>query len=246
MKLRTLLSKAVLPALLVITAGTTNAAVVADLAADFVAANGAVYTGSVSVPADYSYLRSTAAFGGTENALTANVVVGNNQNRGFGSTGFNNIPGLLGNVVAGRGYFIFDAYKGAVVGTDLIVHPGGNVPFASGNPFVLVRYTLNAGDLSNGTVGNVSGNFRTDGGPTDVSVYQNGTLLYSNSGSGVRPFNVPFTGTVGDQITFVTGSGASFASDETSLAGIITLVPEPTTASLGLIGALALLRRRRA
>ncbi|MGJ8673368.1 PEP-CTERM sorting domain-containing protein [Rubritalea sp.] len=236
-------------------AATSQAAVIADIAGDYVDAT--------AEPAGWDYLSSSAATGGTEAVLTPGTVVGNGGNSGFEGTSLNNTPAVLGAIDGGAEFEIFsDGYAahGAVEGTDLLLHPGNS----AATSFTIVRYTVDAADITNGTIGSISGSFRDlAGGTTGVSagsitanIYQNTTEIFGATGSAGRltqvdgTFNITgLTVAEGDTFSFVVGRNGHYGGDETALTGTIDLataaVPEPSSAALAGLGALSLLLRRR-
>ena len=180
---------------------TSHSAIIADAAADYVAAAGSPTEAPAAAPAGWEYLYSGASTGGTEVALTASTVVGNGGNTGFGADFGFNLPAVLGtltNTAAGAEYEIFaDGFggnggtipegNGGVVGTDLLAHPG----FTAGtDDFVISRFTIGAADIASfGNTATISGSFRNlvardpvnnnTQGSIDVFVYLNSTLLFS-------------------------------------------------------------------
>ena len=212
---------------------------IADAAADYVDAAGGPTTALTTPPTGWSYLGSDAANGGNEIALTAGPA-GNAGETGFtGTSGFGTAA-VLGTNTNGGDYEIFgngDA-NGAVVGDDLILHPG-----EAGEPdeFVIARYTVSATDLVAGT-GSITGSFReliVGGGnaseSVDVFVYHNSTQLFNVQGGttaqGTQGILEQTAGTfnltgldlaAGDTIDFVVGINGHFGADETALQATIS------------------------
>ncbi|CAA6677668.1 MULTISPECIES: PEP-CTERM sorting domain-containing protein [unclassified Lentimonas] len=249
-------TKLLLSSLLACAALTSaNAEIVADIGGDYIDAS--------TLPAGWSYLYSNAATGGTEVELTANTLVGNAGNLGFEGDSTQNTPAILGAITAVDGELeVFtDGFEGhaAVVGTDLVLHPGNTAPTS----FVIARYTFSAADMLYGTTADISGAFRDLGGGTTgvaelsiiASVYHNSTVLFSATGSAGRLFQADGTFNIGDvtvaegdSISFVVDRNGHYAGDETALSGKVS-IPEPSSYAL-LLGSLGMVmvfaRRRRA
>ncbi|MEM6485573.1 MAG: PEP-CTERM sorting domain-containing protein [Pseudomonadota bacterium] len=227
--------------------GAAQAVVIADLGAD--------YIDSSTLPANYSYLQSTNANGGTETALLPNQVLGNGGNTGWGggpgATGGFNLAGVLGAINGGSEFEIFGdgQVNGGVVGTDLLLHPTNGGEGAT----VIIRRTITAADLINGTDATITGSFRNlvSSYSVVVGIFQNDSLLFTDSPPADGPgssssFNVSTTLAVGDKIDFIVGSNGGFQGDETALNATIDVVPEPSSMALLGLGGLCMLRRRRA
>jgi hypothetical protein len=205
-------------------ATTPKAAFVADLGGDWVDAN--------TLPAGWGYFDATAANGGTETALTPSLAVGNGGNTGFGG-GHNSFN--LG-AVTGNGVIFKDGTaNGLVAGTDLAVHTGDddNLP-PFGTDYLILRYTISASDILNGTSATITGSFReliSNGGNSITAyVYKNSTQLWaaaSANGSTLTQangtFNLSTTVAVGDAIDFVVYNNGNLNADETAVRGMIAL-----------------------
>lgn len=257
----------------------SNAAVIADAAADYVAAASAT-TAPTALPDGWQYLYSSASTGGTEVAMTANTALGNSGNTGFRGTDGSAttsaiVLGSLTNATVGAQYEIFaDGFDGnggtissgnaGVVGTDILISPGN----AAARAFTILRSTISLADINaNGTTASIAGSFRelifpttvnaNNQGSVDVFVYHNAALLFSVDQANAAAtggkltqaagtFNLTnITVAAGDTISFVVGSNGNSGQDETALQAQISLIPEPSSAMLGALGLLALLRRRR-
>lgn len=257
---------------------TSQAALVADIAGDYVNAPGYVAGTSAptAAPTGWSYLSSTLATGGTENALSAGTGLGNGGNTGFGvadtTSGFG--VGVLGGTTGGDQYEIFgDGFDGnppnfptgneGVVGTDLLLHAGGD----GASSFIIVRYTISASDILNGTLADISGSFRDLAGrpgrtaqdqSITADIFHNGNSLFSVTGGataqGTAAYLEQSTGTFNitgltvaenDTISFVVGNNGNLSGDETALTGTINVVPEPSSTALLGLGALGFMVRRR-
>lgn len=275
MKIKYLISSALILGGLIT---TSQAALVADIAGDYVNAPGYVAGTSAptAAPTGWSYLSSTLATGGTENALSAGTGLGNSGNTGFGvadaTSNFN--VGVLGGTTGGAQYEIFsDGFDGnppnfptgneGVVGTDLLLHPGGD----AASSFIIVRYTISASDILNGTLADISGSFRDLAGrpgrgaqdqSITADIFHNGNSLFSVTGGDTAQgtaayleqstgaFNITgLTVAANDTISFVVGNNGPLSGDETALTGTINLVPEPSSTALLGLGALGLMVRRR-
>jgi hypothetical protein len=252
--------------LLLPTTASAATVVLADAAADYVAAAGSPTTALTTLPAGWSYFVSSAANGGTEVALTAGAA-GNAGEQGFTSGGNAGTAAVLGTNTNGGDYELFsngDA-NGGVVGTDLLLHPSDT----AATDFVIVRYTISVADASSilAGSGSISGSFRdliVGGGAAaqsvTVDIYQNSTSLFSTAGGTAAQgtqgiltaadgtFNLTgLTLTAGDTIDFAVGINGHFGADETALSAQISgeSIPEPSSALLASLSALGLLIRRR-
>ncbi|MGJ8653097.1 MAG: PEP-CTERM sorting domain-containing protein [Opitutaceae bacterium] len=268
------MKKYTLPLFITVLAATSSQAaitVLADAAADYVAAAGGATNTLATLPSGWSYFGSTAANGGTETALTAGQV--GNQGaayQGWVGSSTANTAAIYGTNTASPAEFeIFsngDA-NGGVVGEDLLLHSG---QIGNGDEFLIVRYTI--GDDTNFTAGtgSISGSFRelvVGGGAAaqsiSANIYHNSVSLFSVSGGTTAQgtpniltqadgtFNITGrTFVTGDTIDFVIDPNGHFGADESALQSAISVdvVPEPTTSAL-LAGCLALaavmVRRRR-
>lgn len=238
---------------------TTTVTVTVDVLAGSttVVANPALdYVDGTTMPAQWSYLGSDLASGGTEFALTSITGLGNGGNTGFGhSGGSNDVPGVLGSIELGTQFEIFaDGFDGnggsiptgneGLPGVDLLMHPGNG---GAANDYVIVRYTIGS-EIENGTTADISGSFRelvahaspnaNNGGSIDVFVYHNSTPLFSldrandiaNAGMLSQldgTFDVTATVAYGDTISFVVGNNENFGGDEAALQALIELSGTP-------------------
>lgn len=123
----------------------------------------------------------------------------------------------------------------------LLMHPG------PGGEFSVLRYTATAAGLYSVNAGFIG----QDSTTTDVHVLLNGVSFYDNTVTGFGNSNA-YAGTqsllVGDTLDVFVGYGSngSFYNDSTGVDFRVSAVPEPASLlALGL-GAVALLRRRRA
>lgn len=225
--------------------GTVNAAVIANLGADYLAGN---------VPANYNYAYSNTVIKHltTGTALTANQTVGNAGNSGYGTGGGGlNIPAILGSRNGGTEFEIFnDGFQNnaGVEGTDLLLH--GDETNAQ---YVAIQYTITAADIAAyGTQATISGSLRrlaTNGDGIDFGVYHNDTELFlaisDQTGTDNSltmadgSFNSTRTVAAGDVITWQTFTKNDHIADEMALRATIDLVPEPETYAL-IFGALSL------
>lgn len=179
---------------------TTTVTVTVDVLAGSttVVANPALdYVDGTTMPAQWSYLGSDAASGGTEFALTSIVELANGGNTGFGQVGASfDAPGVLGSIDGGAQYEIFaDGFDGnlpnvesgneGLPGVDLLMAPGS----AATNSFAIARYTIGE-EIVSGTTATISGSFRelvvhsaaklnaNNGASVDVFVYHNSTVIF--------------------------------------------------------------------
>ncbi|MGJ8640700.1 MAG: PQQ-dependent sugar dehydrogenase [Opitutaceae bacterium] len=223
---------------------------IADAAADYATAPGYVAgtTAPTAAPAGWEYLTSTAIISGTEIPLNAGVTSAG------GNTGFAGASNshVLGDQNGGDEYEIFtDGFDGnggtiptgneGVVGADLLMHPGGN----AANAYTIVRYTISAADITNGTSATISGSFRDlcgrpdRGGPSEsitADIFHNSSNIFSVTGGltaqgtstyleqATGTFNITgLTVTAGDVISFGVGFNGSIAGDETALQATIAV-----------------------
>ena len=254
--------------LLLPTTASAATVVLANPAADYVAAAGGPTATLTTAPTGWSYLGATTANGGTETALTAGQVGNQSASyQGFVGSSTAGTASVYGTNTADPAQFeIFGNgdLNGGVVGTDLLLHPGqaGNA-----DEFAIVRFTIGDDSMFAAGTGTVSGSFRdliVGGGAAAqsvaVSVFHNSTSLFSTEGGTTAQgtpgiltqadgtFNVTgLTLATGDTIDFVVGQNVHFGADETALQAAIGVdtIPEPSTALLGGLGLLGLLRRRR-
>ena len=213
---------------LAITGGAAHAVIVADLGADWVDAS--------TLPTNYQYLSADAANGGTETALTPNVAIGNGGFNGFGGgTNSFNLGAVLGgdpedNTIEIFGDGDLNSPEG---GVDLLVHTGDSANLGGdGVDYVIIRYTITAADLANGTTASVVGSFRnliSGGDAVTASIYKNETELFSASGVGTTltqadgTFSLQTTVAEGDQIDFVVFKNGTLFADETAVRATIDL-----------------------
>lgn len=239
--------------------------VIADPAADYVAAAGSTTAALTTLPTGWSFHGSTAANGATLTALTA----GNAGNQGAAYQGWSGVSTAGTATVYGTNtaspaqYEIFSNgdVNGGVVGTDLLLHPGQG---GNADEYVIVRYTVADDSAYTAGTGTISGSFRelvigggAAVGSVSVAIYQNSTSLFSTAGNQSTPnaltaaegaFNLTgLTLSTGDTIDFVVGINGHFGADETALNAQISVdvIPEPSVALLSVLGAFGLLRRRR-
>ena len=215
---------------------------VANAAGDYVAAAGSPTNILAAPPTGWSYLGSDAANGGAEFDLFAGVVGNQGSDyRGFvGTSGFNTAAVYGTNTTAPADFFeIFNnGANGAVVGDDLLLHPGQG---GNADEFVIARYTVSATDLVAGS-GAITGSFRelnVGGGAAaesvDVFVFHNSTELFNVQGGTAAQgtqgilqqtagtFNLTgLTLAAGDTIDFVVGINGHFGADETALQANIS------------------------
>jgi plastocyanin len=212
--------------------------IIADIAEDYsTAPDYAVGTTAPSAPpSGWDYLYSTAASGGTEVALTAGNPVGNGGNSGFEGPAANNTPAVLGGIAGGSEFEIFNdgqAFNAGVVGTDLLLHPGNS----AATKFVIVRYTVSAADVLNGTAASITGSFRRGNSASNdgisASVYHNANALWTVDSTTSGGTDLPIADGAfdlsevavaeGDTISFVLDSNGSYGGDESALTGMIVL-----------------------
>ena len=222
---------------------------VANAALDYQSAPGIVVgtTAPTAPPDGWEYLTSTAGVGGTEIPLPAEVASAG------GNTGFAGASNshILGDQNGGAQYEIFtDGFDGnggtipigneGVVGTDLLIHPGGN----AANAFTIARYTISAADIANGTFATITGSFRDLAGRPDrdgpaesitAEIFLNSNSLFSVTGGATAQgtpayleqatgsFNLSTTLAEGDVISFVVGNNGNVSGDETALQASIDL-----------------------
>lgn len=264
-------TKYILPGLMLLSAATgahSATVVLGDAAADYVAAAGGPNATLTTAPTGWSYFGANAANGGTEAALTAGQV--GNQGaayQGFVGISNNNVAAVYGtNTASSPEFEIFSNGEGnaAVVGTDLLLHPGG--PGAA-DEFTIVRFTVGDDSLFTAGTGAINGSFREgiiggNGSRESVftAIYQNSVQLFQVTG-GTTAQGTPsqltqeagsfslsgLTFTTGDTIDFVVGANSNNGADESALISSISVdtIPEPSTALLGGLGVLGLLVRRR-
>jgi len=212
-------------AVLLLWSANAQQTVVADLGADY----------RTDTPkAGWQYLKSTAPSGGTETPLTYGSAVGSVGNIGYGGGGNQyNLPCVLGTASTGDFRLFGDGGNAGVLGTDLLLHPGDTVNLApvTTQPFVILRYTLSAADVVNGTQAVIAGSFRRSvagGDGVEAYVFHNATQLFTVAGAGTLSqaagtFNLNTTVAEGDTISFVLGNHGNLFGDESAARGSITL-----------------------
>ena len=211
---------------------------VANAAADFVqGAN----IGDPTTATGWTYLASDTAtdVATGSNQLIWEAQVGNvGATEGYGvgpTTGNLDLPAVVGTNDNGGDYEIFadgadangnaNAYggHGAVVGTDLLLHPSNQ----ANELYLVLRYTIQPGDLADGTTAIIAGSFRDlsgfdttnsglnanqmrQAGSIHAQVFYNSTQLWEASGADGTltqangTFNLTQTGvSVGETISFV-------------------------------------------
>ena len=237
----------------------TSVIVTVDVVAEdatVVAGPAADYVDAATLPSNWSYLRASEATGGTEVALEASIAgLGNGGNNGFGNSDADSnnnfrVPAVLGGIDGGAEYEIFnDGFEGTtddldtgnrgLEGVDLLLHPANN----DDNDFVIIRYTLTAADLANGSFAVIEGSFRdlaggTGGGGANsitAQIFLNDTEVFIATGAAGRLFPVDGSFSVspattlnaGDTISFVVGNNGGFGGDETALRALIKVTGEP-------------------
>lgn len=215
--------------------GSLRAAIVASIAGD--------YVDTTTMPLGWQYYVSDAANGGTEQLMSGGQSVGSKGAFGFSTANGGNVAAIIGE---GNPFQIWNGNNSPIAGTDLLVQNGTE-------RYVLLRYTISAQDISNGTSGTLSGSFRnnfTGGDGVSVGIYHNNSLLWSvnsmDSGDSSLTqiegsYNI-IVGTqfaAGDTITFYIDSNGSNIGDESAINGTLNLVPEPATYAL-IFGGLAI------
>ena len=184
--------------------------------------------------AGWQYLQSDAPSGGGETDLTYGSAVGNVGNIGYGGGGnVFNLPCVLGTASTGNFRVFTDGGNNAVLGTDLLLHPGDtvNLPPTTTTPYVIVRYTISASDITNGTVAAIDGSFRRSNTAADgveVFVFQNSTQLWTTASANALTqaagtFSLDTTVVAGDTLSFVLGNHGGLGADESALRGTISL-----------------------
>ncbi|MDB4766355.1 PEP-CTERM sorting domain-containing protein [bacterium] len=273
-KTRYYLLAAVCSALLfgVNTNASAQSIVIADAAADYLEAAGGPNAAITTAPDGWGYFGGTAANGGTEAALTAGQVGNQSADyQGFVGVSDNGVAAVYGTNTASSPEFEIFANgegNGAIVGTDLLVHPGGP---DGADDFAIIRYTISAADLAgiDPTTGTIAGSFREGiiggGGSAQsviVSVYQNDDVLFNVAGGtaaqgtaseleqATGTFNLTnLTFALGDTIDFVVGSNGNNGADETALQAQISAtsiaIPEPSSLALLGVGVVGMITRRR-
>lgn len=220
------------------TAAELDGTLIADIAYDYTTAPGYVAgsTAPSEPPTGWEYLYSSAASSGTEVALTPQTPVGNAGNRGFEGPAANNTPAVLGGIAGGSEFEIFSdgqAFNAGAVGVDLLLHPGSS----DATEFVIVRYTISAADILNGTTASITGSFRrgnsADNGGIIASVFHNADLIWSVDSAASGGTDLPVSdGTFsmdnlsiaeGDTLSFVVDSKGNYGGDETALTGMIVI-----------------------
>ncbi|MDB4578796.1 hypothetical protein N9105_05760 [Akkermansiaceae bacterium] len=255
--MKTLTPLFVFTSLLVGSSASAQITIIADAAADYLTApSGSTTTAPTETPAGWSYLYSDAASEGIEVDLTAETLnVGLANNTGFGGGARFRTPVVLGSMTNGVEFEIFsDGFSGsgnvspghgAIVGEDLLLHPGDS----SETAFVIIRYTISAEDIAADTSVNITGSFRdqviqvpnklneNNWGSVDAFIYHNTTELFAvdqedaeETGGELSLEDGTFeisnlTVAEGDTISFVISSNSSdglFFGDETALQAAIT------------------------
>lgn len=167
---------------------------------------------------------------------------------GYFPSGFlvasNNIPSLISNFTVVNSAPIGQAPSWTAIDTGVTLWPGyAEMPTSDSG--VSVGTIIAASPLLNRQVYAFIGNGATLAASSAFGLYSVAVLFEENSGelsySNLTPDAEFVLGTVGSY----TGKASPLAETTTVFRTII-LVPEPSTALLGAVGALALLRRRRA
>lgn len=176
----------------------------------------------------WQYLKATLPSGGTETALTYGDTVGIGGNIGYGGgsgDGFN-LPCVLGTNSSGNAFKIFEEGNAGVVGTDLLLHPANTSP-----AYVIMRYTISAADVLNGTQATISGSFRRANAAAngvDVYVFKNTTRLFTVTSvnqltQAAGTFDLNTVVAAGDTISFALGNSIDYYGDESAVRGSIVL-----------------------
>ncbi|MGJ8673458.1 sulfatase-like hydrolase/transferase [Rubritalea sp.] len=185
---------------------------------------GQSYTAASSVAGGWQYLESSEALGGNEVVLTAGQTVDSQANSGYIGAG---TAAVLGG--ADTGSYVIDSTNtanNAVAGTDFLITTDAD----DARDFVILRYTISAGDIAMGHVlASISGSFRDlVGGTSDNSVsaqvFHNTTSLFTATGAsgqltqadGAFALN-DVAVSAGDTLSFVVGSQGDSTGDEVAL-----------------------------
>jgi hypothetical protein len=240
---------------LAVCAGSTSAAVIADFAAEFPTSTLGInqpFFGTETPAAGWTYMWNPTGVVGTASsyqALAANTINTFPGAAGGGTTSalFTNIGNVAFNAV-GQGNYQF----GRVASTSF--HPG---KFVTGTDYRgIIAYTIQAGEEGTVSIANSSlAKYLTTGtgaNGVDLDIYVNDTLIGALSKDGFQSTTASnFDGSlgnlsVGDTVYVTIGNNGNDVNDASIINFQLVSVPEPSTALLGGLGVLALLRRRRA
>jgi hypothetical protein len=247
---------------LAIGAGSTSAAVIADFNAEFpVSTLGGTnpFSGTETPAAGWDYMWNPTGVIGVASAYQSLVPNTNAAMPGAAGGGPSPMFTNLGNVAfnnstaepTGQGNFVF----GRVAKTAF--HPGKWGDGSLGDIRGIIAYTIQSGEA--GTVSIANSSFAklttaTSSGANgvDLDIYVNDTLIGALSKNGFQSLTAAdFDGSlgdlsVGDTVYVTIGNNGNDAFDASVIDFQLVSIPEPSSALLGGLGMLALLRRRRA
>ncbi|MCU0748604.1 MAG: hypothetical protein MUF13_03560 [Akkermansiaceae bacterium] len=238
-----------LSATIVLTAGISSAAVIADFAAEFPTSTlgiGQPFSGTETPATGWRYMWNPTGAMGTASSYQSLVTNTVATFPGFGGTSpmFTNVGNVAFNAT-GQGNYRF----GRIGLTSF--HPG---IFVTGTDYRgIIAYTIQAGEA--GTINITNSSFaklvNTSSNGVGLDIYVNNTLISSLSKNGFNSLSSSdFNGSlgnlsVGDTVYVSIGNNGEANNDASVINFQLESIPEPSAALFGSLGMLALLRRRR-
>lgn len=255
-------TSALLGCSLLLGAGLASAAVIADFSAEFPTSTlgaGQPFSGSETPATGWDYMWNPDGVIGTASgyqSLVPNTVATFPGAAGGGvSPLFTNLGNLAFNDADaepnGQGNFVF----GRVGLTSF--HPGKWGDGTLGDIRGIIAYTIQAGEegivsIANSSFAKLTTATTSGANGVDLDIYVNDTLIGALSKNGFQDLTASsFDGSLGtlsagDTVYVTIGNNGNDAFDASVIDFQLVTIPEPSSALLGGLGVLALLRRRRA
>lgn len=156
-----------------------------------------------------------------------NSFAGNANTQGFQTQNNTIVPAVVVNISGSNPGF------GGLAPGEILLHPGGRAPNGFDPPIfdAVVRFTVSVAGLYS-----ITGMFRSlDAGLTDNHILVNGVSIFDNADQGA--FNLSRLLAVGDFVDFTVGhSTDGIGSDSVGLTATLSVVPEPASVALVLVG----------